>query len=743
MNDEDTFMFDKQSNDHGGGISLASLKIEKQQQQDQQQPKEENTSMNRHQQLHQQQHGQHHAQHGQQQPTAAGHGINFLNASSSSMRAFMTESGNSLGNVIDAEDEVDSIKHSNKIRLSRSFYHLSSSSASIDNLYSTISSMELEIDDLALELIIYIFQFLSPFDIRHAATVCKFWSVLCSSDAIWEDQCIQQWSWICQDIQTRKKHTHNNSPWKEFYRFFDTEYLKWVGWYQYSMTRESANNVLQKMSKGTFLIRKSSKPNNLVISYNVHTRQPQHLLVYNLGPHTGVFLNDDIGTIFPTLSTLVREKQKFLKRPYIDGNRYATKQQAKRDYIVAMMNDPKMREGKSLNDLCLLHKATKWCFLDLVEQLVHHKLGIDINHVNPKNGRTPLHNALSFIHGEPLSDVRFQIVSYLLSNGVGSAVNIVDNRGRTALHIAVKQHQSDFVRIVELLLEHGANINMWQSNGLHPLHIATKENNLAMVKALLKNKNVDVNCRISETPCSVNNLKDHIGDTPLHMAAHGCMYPLVKEMLECKNIEVNILDNSVMTPLHRAVLMNQDWLGMTRFGKPSRHYYSHQVVELLFDHGADPDVVSKGNNTPLHISIAKGHRQSTLLLMKKIIARQQATTTAGTGEEYQKKMSVHYNIPRLMKSIEIGSTCADIMKARDDLGYAIMCGFKEIAMSDLNKTITNHFESIRNSVIKHMSPSPAVTNHVPVPPTQATTPNNQDTTVSLPATAEQLQDQEG
>ncbi|EFA84528.1 ankyrin repeat-containing protein [Heterostelium album PN500] len=518
-------------------------------------------------------------------PTSAGASTG-LNSSSNALllnssmngRSMMSMSSSSIdsGNF-DNEDEIDNIKNSNKLRAvhynyssSGSLSHYSSQQSYTSNCFNYCAV----IDDLALEVIIHIFRFLSPFDLRQCASVCKFWSILCSSDALWEEKCVSQWAWMRCVYEEKLKFGENKS-WKDFYRYWATEYLKYTGWYHYSLTREEATAKLQNMAKGTFLIRKSSKPSNLVISYNVHSKKPQHLLLYDLGPHVGVFLNDEMGKIYPTISALVKEKKKFLKRPYSNCNRYEKKVQSKREYINLMIDSVKDRQGKSIDDLHLLHLASKWCFKDLIELLV--SKGINVNKPHPKNGKTPLHYSLCFIHGEPNSDIRLQIVALLLSDKCGSQVNLIDHKGRSPLHIAVKQHQSDSVKMVDLILSHGADVMLSQNDGLHPLHIATKENNLAMVRLLLKHKNINVNCKINVTPQS--KLEDNHGDTPLHIASHSCMYPIVKELLEFNGIDVNILDNKKRCALHRCVLRNQDWLGMTRFA-PAQQLQQQQQQQF-------------------------------------------------------------------------------------------------------------------------------------------------------------------
>ncbi|GAM18022.1 hypothetical protein SAMD00019534_011970 [Acytostelium subglobosum LB1] len=628
---------------------------------------------------------------------------------SSTSRSTMSQSSSSIDSSIFDDGELDSIKQYGNMQQHQlsQFDYVPTNVAMGDNSFSdglhnnsNSNPCCLQLFDLACEIIIHIFRFLSPFDLRHTSSVCRHWSALCSLDTLWEEKCFSQWSWMT-NICEEKLKKNANSSWKDFYRHWATEYVKCAGWYNYSLSRDEATATLQTMAKGTFLIRKSSKANNLVISYNVHSKRPQHLLLYNLGPFVGVFLNDEMGKIYPTISALIKEKKKFLKRPYNDMyNVYEKKAQCKREYLLRMIECPKERQGRTLNDMLLLHIASKWCFRDMIETLI--SLGANVNHMNPKNGKTPLHYSLCFIHGEPNTDMRYQVVSYLLSD----------------------KHQSDSVKMVELLLKHGADVTICQNRGLYPLHIASKENNLAMVKLLLKHKKVDVNCTIAATPLS--KLDGTCGDASLHIAAHNCMYPIVKELLECKNIDIDRVDDKKRTALHRCVLRNQDWLGMTRFGKPSQTYFSHQIVDLLFEKGSNPALIDCDNNTALHLSILKGHRQSTVNLMHKVKTRCDRLEPSIFG------------VDRLIRCIEIGQQSPDIAKSRDDLRYSIICGFREITLDDLDKTIANHYEDIRSLINKYFTPSYSppppslsISGSFTIPSSSSSNKNNNNNSISV------------
>ncbi|KAF2072287.1 hypothetical protein CYY_006394 [Polysphondylium violaceum] len=547
----------------------------------------------------------------------------------------------------------------------------------------------LTINDLSAEVLINIFKYLSPFDLRIIAPVCKYWSFLSEENCLWQEKCISQWSWMF-DVLNEKVKYKANSSWKEFYKFWAVEYLKHSEWYQYSLSRDQANSALKYLGKGTYLVRSSgSKPNSLVISYNVHSKDPHHLLISNLGSYIGVFLNDEIGTIYPTLASLIKDKKRFLKRPMKQSKLFESKSTTKRNYILKMISDPKSRNGKSLNQLKLLHIACKWCFKDLVQNLLS-IAGVDINFRESKKGKTPLHFAVGFVHGEPSSNQRTEIVQYLLMSGSDDQkgdCNVLDFKGRSPLHIAVKQHQPDSPDLVEILLSCGADPSIYNHKGLYPLHISVKENNLRTVKSLLKHERVDVNCKIESTKYS--KLDNSFLDTPLHISSQNSFHPIIKLLLQCKDININERDYMNRTCLHRAVLNTQDWLSITRFGKPLRSYFAHQTLELLLKSNADPSLLDNENKTALHISASKGHRKSTFILVRMIKGLKLSDLDIFKKED-------------LLDSIEIGKHSKDVEKIINDLKYSMFCGFDQTELESVQKTINDHYKNISDIIHQHL-----------------------------------------
>lgn len=186
--------------------------------------------------------------------------------------------------------------------------------------------------------------------------------------------------------------------------------------------------------------------------------------------------------------------------------------------------------------------------------------------------RTALHHAATSTSARGSSTIE-----YILSNVSGIDIDGADVNGWTALHLAT---QSGSTHSVELLLRHGANVN-----------ILTKFDDLSIS---------------SPAPQTVS---------ALHLAVQHAHLGIVRLLLSQTALDPDVMDLNNETPLLQAVLSGQTEIaialvegganpdsgdddGRTPLLVSSRAG-SHDLVKALLQHGACVDVMSKFGETPI------------------------------------------------------------------------------------------------------------------------------------------------
>jgi ankyrin repeat protein len=193
------------------------------------------------------------------------------------------------------------------------------------------------------------------------------------------------------------------------------------------------------------------------------------------------------------------------------------------------------------------------------------------------NNATPLH--LAAFYG------KHNIVRVLLNHRPNA--NAETKSGETALHgvSCIKyDSQADGVRVAQLLLACGADVNAPREDHSTPLHVASSHGKFDIAQLLLDNG------------ANPNGESDE-GERPLHRVSCGEYESQdagvrVAQLLLERGAHVNAQRNDSSTPLHLA----------SYNGKP-------EIVHLLLDWGADANAESDIEETPLH-SVSCGDYES-------------------------------------------------------------------------------------------------------------------------------------
>ncbi len=179
------------------------------------------------------------------------------------------------------------------------------------------------------------------------------------------------------------------------------------------------------------------------------------------------------------------------------------------------------------NNESALIKAIKCKELSAVKCLIKHNANIKIL---DKNNWTILHHAVE--------TQSIPILKYLLTLNLN--INAKSKLGKTTLHVAADTEDNQTaLQIVDLLIEHGANPNETDKDGVSVLMYAVFSDNLNAVKLLLDH-NADL------------NLSDSDGDTPLFGAIYRANTQMATFLIE-EGADITVKNKKKQTPFECAI----------------------------------------------------------------------------------------------------------------------------------------------------------------------------------------------
>ena len=217
-----------------------------------------------------------------------------------------------------------------------------------------------------------------------------------------------------------------------------------------------------------------------------------------------------------------------------------------------------------------LIKAVEKNDLEKVETLL--EKGEDPNEYN-EEGLFPLWRATA--------NNNVAMTKLLLENGAN-----VDQENKTSsgnLTSLIFPSQEGYLEIVQLLVEHGADVNYNAFRGFTPIRIAARNGHLKIVKFLAEN-GADIDSKAMD------------GATPLEHAASKGHYEIVKFLIE-KGANVN----------------NKDEEGDFPIGEAAKYGYT-DIIKLLIENNADLSLKNAEDKTAYDLAKERGQNKAAELI---------------------------------------------------------------------------------------------------------------------------------
>lgn len=302
-------------------------------------------------------------------------------------------------------------------------------------------------------------------------------------------------------------------------------------WYHGRLTRLEAEDVLKTrgFTEGLYLVRDSCSASGDFVLSVVHASSVIHYQIRRRGNEDALFSLADEPKVIHGLDELVF---------YYTNASNTGLQHSLLQYVEANECPQSVRLHGVEN---LLHRATASGSVKVVSELLKCNSGRDMNAKN-HDGQCAVHLASFYGHTE--------VLATLIDFGVN--VNIADSSGYSPLHVACQADQPDVVR---LLLEARANPTVRnQITSWVPLHEAAWKGNIGCAKTLME-----------------------LGDAPLLARTNKNETPADLARANGQNEMAELLDK---WPTYQPNSNRENWLHMHGISRL-------KAVEALQDHGAD------------------------------------------------------------------------------------------------------------------------------------------------------------
>ncbi|XP_046332501.2 ankyrin repeat and KH domain-containing protein 1-like [Haliotis rufescens] len=222
-----------------------------------------------------------------------------------------------------------------------------------------------------------------------------------------------------------------------------------------------------------------------------------------------------------------------------------------------------------------------------------------------------------------------EMVKYILSQNIAD-INSRGQYGRTSAMVAATEGHRD---VFDLVMSKGGNVSLVDTHGDNILHLACLRGHVEMVKYILSQKIVDINCRgmYGRTPLMFAateghrdvfdlvmskggnvSLVDTHGDNTLHLACLRGHAEMVKYILSQKIVDINGRGMYGRTPLMFAAIEGHK-----------------DVFDLVMSKGGDVSAFDGNGNNILHLACLGGNVEIVKYILSQNIAEINSRDTYG------------------------------------------------------------------------------------------------------------------
>lgn len=285
--------------------------------------------------------------------------------------------------------------------------------------------------------------------------------------------------------------------------------------------------------------------------------------------------------------------------------------------------------AKNLIGQNIVHSAAKYGNVDFIRRIQQierpHKFASFLSGFDLK-GRRPIHLAAARDHTA--------VITFLIDNR--SLTRTPDKWGATPLHYAAYFGKEEAIK---LLLSKGNEIGTKDRRGCTPLHCAAASDSIKCYTIINEaSKDTSPKDAQGRTPlfyASSKQMFDYLslefpitsidlkGQSVIHAAAEMNFVELISYFLQNKFYHVNITDTQLITPLHLAAF-----------------YGHHDVLTLLLEHSADPNLLDHEKKSALHYAAFSGSVECVKIL--KTITNTQLLDSKGRSALDAACYNAHY-----------------------------------------------------------------------------------------------------